>query len=258
MDRVTLDLHDGIAEVRINRPDKLNAFDMPMFEGLAAVIDGLGAMREVRCVVLSGAGRAFSVGIDLELLASGGVADLVPRHRGDANLFQYVACGWRSLPQPVIVAVHGFAFGAGFQIMLGGDIRVSAPDAQFSIMEARWGLVPDMGGFALLRGLVRPDVARELTYSARKIDGLEAQRLGLVTRVAEDPLTASMNLARRIVAHPPEAVAACKRLHNLAESEDVATVLMEESVEQAVLLSSDAHRTLLEGALSSTAKPRGN
>jgi enoyl-CoA hydratase/carnithine racemase len=255
-DRVTIDIRDGVADVRLNRPDKLNAFDIAMFIEVAAAIDGLATNTDVRCIVLSGLGRAFCVGIDLEFLSSGQTADLLPRYRGDANLFQYAAYGWRTLPQPVLVAIHGFAFGAGFQVMLGGDIRIAAPDAQFSIMEARWGLVADMGGYALMRDLVRTDVARELSFSARRVEGSEALSLGLVTRIANDPHAAAMSMARAIAVHPAEAVTANKRLHNLAASAGVGDILLQESIEQAALLASSAHRTILADALKAAAKPK--
>ena len=256
-DRVTIKVCEGIADVRLNRPDKLNAFDMAMFTGVAAAIDALATNSEVCCIVLSGTGRAFCVGIDLDLLNSGTTGDLRPRYRGDANLFQYAAYGWRMLPQPVIVAVHGFAFGAGLQMMLGGDIRICTPDAQLSVMEARWGLVPDMAGYVLMRDLVRTDVARELSFSARRVEGNEALSLGLVTRVADDPFAAAMAMARAITAHPACALTASKRLHNLASVGTPDTILRQESLEQEALLASPEHSARVAAARDLKSIPNG-
>jgi enoyl-CoA hydratase/carnithine racemase len=130
-DRVMIEVRDGVAYARLDRPDKLNAFDMAMFTGVAAAIDELATNPDVRCIVLSGVGRAFCVGIDLDFLSSGGTGDLLPRYRGNANLFRYAVYGWRMLPQPVIVAVRGLAFGAGFQMMLAATFASVRPMRSF-------------------------------------------------------------------------------------------------------------------------------
>lgn len=243
--RVTIAVTEGVANVRFNRADKLNSLDTAQFEAIAAAIDQLGRMKGVRCVVLSGEGRGFCAGIDLENLAGNPAPNpLATRTHGIANIFQQVAWGWRELPVPVIAAVHGFALGGGFQIMLGADIRIAASDTQFSVMEARWGICPDMGGIALMRGLMRDDVARELTYTARKFDGAEALQLGVVTRLADDPFSAAMALAQIIAAHSPAAIRADKRLFNrsLDDAADAAALLLAEAHEQTALLKSDGHR----------------
>jgi len=242
--RVSIALADGIADVRFNRADRLNALDTAQFTAIADAIDALAAIKGVRCVVLSGEGRGFCAGIDLENLAGTPAPDpLETRTHGDANIFQQVAWGWRKLSMPVIAAVHGFALGGGFQIMLGADIRIAAPDTQFSIMEARWGLCPDMAGIALLRGVLREDVARELTYTARKFNGEEAAQWGVVTRLANDPHAEAMTLARTIAAQSPAAVQASKRLFNMAADDgaDAATVMIAEAREQQALLVSAGH-----------------
>ncbi len=232
-DRVTIAMEGGVADVRLNRPDKMNALDSAMFDGIVAAIERLAGMREVRCVVLSGEGRAFCAGLDMATMAGPGAgAGLASRDYGLANKAQAVAWGWRTLPQPVIAAVHGVAFGGGFQIMSGADIRIAAPQARFSIREAHWGLVPDMAGVALWRTLARDDVLRELTYTAREFDGVEAERLGFVTRLADDPLAEAMALARAIAARSPDAVEGAKRLYNLAADGDAAAVLEAETAEQ--------------------------
>ena len=238
-DRVTLAVADGIADVRLSRPDKMNALDPAMFAAVAATIDRLAAEPGVRCVVLSGEGRAFCAGLDMASMAGGGSGlDLDARVHGPANLVQHVAWGWRALPMPVIAAVHGVAFGGGLQIVAGADLRIAAPATRFAIREVHWGLVPDMAGPALWRRQVRDDVLRELTYTAREFDAAEAQRHGFVTRLADDPLADALALARTIAARSPTAVAAAKRLYTLAADADAATVLAAESDEQRRLLRS--------------------
>lgn len=233
-DRVTITCADHVADVRLNRANKMNAIDPAMFDGIAAAIDRLAAMDDIRAVVLSGEGRAFCAGLDMASMATGGSGlDLDARTHGLANGPQQVAWGWRTLPMPVIAAVHGVAFGGGFQIMSGADIRIARADARFAIRELHWGLVPDMAGIALWRTLARDDVLRELTYTAREFDGTEALALGFVTRLADDPLAAAMALAREIAAKNPQAIRASKRLYNLAAEEDAAAVLLAESAEQA-------------------------
>lgn len=248
-DRVTMTVRDGIADVRLNRPDKLNAVDEAQFLAMAEAIDHLAARSDVRCVVLSGEGRAFCVGVDLQSLAGlPGLRDLAARSHGDANLFQQVCWGWRTLPMPVIAAVHGYAFGAGCQIMLGADLRVLAPDAEVSMMEIRWGIVPDMAGFALARGLIREDHLRELIYTGRRVKADEAGRIGLATHLADDPLARAMELASQIAAVSPDAVRAAKRLCGLPWDTPDAEVLLAEAREQQVLMTSANHHEALRAA----------
>ncbi len=229
-DRVTIAVADGIADVRLNRADKMNAIDPAMFEGIAATIDRLAGMAEVRVVVLSGEGRAFCAGLDMASMAGGGSGlSLDDRAYGDANLVQQVAWGWRMLPMPVIAAVHGVAFGGGFQIMSGADIRIAHPQARFAIRETHWGLVPDMAGIALWRTLARDDVLRELTYTAREFDGAEALHHGFVTRLDVNPHAAAMTMARVIAAKNPQAIRGSKALYTLAADADSAAILRAES-----------------------------
>lgn len=236
--RVTIAMEGGVADVRLNRADKLNALDPAMFDGIAAALAELKAMPGLRAVVLSGEGRAFSAGLDMASMASGGASagkTLTDRTHGLANIFQHVAWGWRELPVPVIAAVHGIAFGGGFQIMSGADIRIVHPAARLSIMEVKWGLVPDMAGIALWRTLVRDDVLRELTYTHREFSGEDALRYGFATRLSDDPHTEALALARTIAAKNPDAVRGAKRLYN-AYNDDAERLLMAESVEQAAVI----------------------
>ncbi|AQR74716.1 crotonase/enoyl-CoA hydratase family protein [Sphingomonas sp. LM7] len=235
--RVTIAFEDHVANVRLARPDKLNALDPAMFTALIGAIAQLGAMPGLRAVVLSGVGRGFCAGLDMASMASGGSGiDLAARTHGLANDFQQVAWGWRTLKVPVIAAVHGVTFGGGLQIASGADVRIAAPDTRLSAMEMKWGIVPDMAGFALWRGNVRDDVLRELVYTAREFDAEEAQALGFVTRIAADPHAQAIALAKAIAGRNPDAVRAAKRLAN--QESDSAGILIAESVEQAALLRS--------------------
>ena len=238
-DRVTITIDGGIADVRLNRADKMNALDPAMFEGLNAAIAQLAEMKQVRVVVLSGEGKAFCAGLDMASMAGGGSGnDLAKRSHGLANAAQNVAWGWRQLPMPVIAAIHGVAMGGGFQVLSGADIRIAHPATRMSIRETYWGLVPDMAGVALWRTLARDDVLRELTYTAREFSGEEAHGVGLVTRLADDPLAEAMALAAVIAGRNPHAIRASKRLYNLAAEADGETVLLAESEEQIKLMRS--------------------
>lgn len=239
-DRVSLSIEGGVADVRLNRPDKMNALDPAMFEGIAAVGKTVATTPAVRAVVLSGAGRAFCAGLDMASftgLKSGG-GDIDDRTHGAANLFQYVAWLWRELPIPVIAALHGVAFGGGFQIALGADVRFAAPDTKLSIMEIKWGLVPDMAGIALTRGLMRDDVLRELTFTGRVFTAADGVGYGCVTHVDPDPHAAAMALAREIATKSPDAVRGAKRLYNAAIEGGAAELLRAESAEQKRLIGS--------------------
>ena len=231
-DRVTIIVADGIADVRLARPDKMNAIDPAMFAGLGAAIDALAGRTDVRCVVLSGEGRGFCAGLDMASMQAGGSGTGAERNEQGAILPQHVTWGWRNLPQPVIAAVHGVAFGGGFQIMSGADIRIAAPGTRFAIRELHWGLVPDMAGFAVWRSLVRDDVLRELVYTAREFDAAEALRHGFVTRLADDPHAAAVALAREIATKSPQAIRGAKRLCNMAHDADPRAMLEAETAEQ--------------------------
>lgn len=229
-DRVRITVTDHVADVKLIRSEKMNALDSAMFQGIADAIEQLAGMADVRCVVLSGEGRAFCAGLDMASMAAGGTGtSLADRTHGDANLPQHVAWGWRTLPMPVIAAVHGVAFGGGFQIMSGADIRIASPHTRFAIREVYWGLVPDMAGIALWRGIARDDVLRELTYTAREFEGAEALALGFVTRLADDPWAEAHTLAKQIAARNPEAVRGSKKLFNLQPDLGSAAILQAES-----------------------------
>jgi enoyl-CoA hydratase/carnithine racemase len=216
-DRVRVELAEHVAVVTLARADKHNALDAAMFQGIAAAAEEVAATPGVRAVVLHGEGPSFCSGLDVaSFLADGPDGfDVILDRAGPrgANLAQRVATDWLDLPMPVIAAVHGNCFGGGLQIALGADVRICAPDARLSVMEARWGLVPDMGITQTLTRLVAIDVAKELTFTARRLAGEEAARLGLVTRVADDPLAEARALAAEIAGRSPDAVRAAKRLY---------------------------------------------
>jgi enoyl-CoA hydratase/carnithine racemase len=217
-DRVKIEVDAHVADVRLVRGDKHNALDGEMFLALRDAADRLREERGVRAVVISGDGPSFCSGLDLASFGAGGPLtgdDLLGRPDGEvANLAQAVSYHWQLVPAPVIAAIHGACFGGGLQIALGADIRFAAPDARLSVMEVRWGLVPDMGISDALPRLVRIDVAKELTFTGRVLDGGEAAKLGLVTHVAEDPHAAATELATEIAGRSPDAVRAAKRLYN--------------------------------------------
>lgn len=203
---------NGIARVSLSRPDKLNALDLRMFEAIAQEASSLKQNRSLRAVILSGQGKAFCTGLDVKTILKSNpkktVDRLLERPSGYSstsettiygNLAQDVAYLWRDLPVPVICVLHGMCYGGGFQIALGADFRYATPDCKLSIMESKWGLIPDMSCSVTLRELVRIDVAKELTMTGRVFDGREAASLGLVTECVEDPMARAQELATNIV-----------------------------------------------------------
>ena len=249
--RIKVDIGaDGVADVRLVRIDKMNALDEDMFNALVGTIESLKANNKVRVVVLSGEGRAFCAGLDMgnfakmKQAAEGKSGEdnryvgrkLAARTHGICTRAQYAVWGWRELPVPVIAAVHGVAFGGGFQLMLGADIRYVAPATRMSIMEIKWGLVPDMGGTQILRHLVREDIVRELSYTGRVFEAEEGARIGLVTRLVDDPWVEAMKLAREIAGKSPLAIRAAKRLFNNQAVVSQAEGMLAESVEQELLI----------------------
>ncbi len=218
-ERVQIEVADHVATVTLARPDKHNALDIPMFEGIVEAAAQLAGEPGVRVVVMHGEGPSFSSGLDVMGVMAGGqgLDGLVDPLRGSVpNWFQRAAYDWISLPVPVIAAVHGNCFGGGLQIALAADVRIATPDARLSVMEVRWGLVPDMSITQTLPRLVGIDVAKELTYTGRIFSGEEALRLGVVTRLSDDPLGLARELAAEIATRSPDAVRGAKRLFDEA------------------------------------------
>jgi enoyl-CoA hydratase/carnithine racemase len=238
-ERVTVTVTDGVADVRLNRPDKLNALDGAMFAAIARAGAQVAADPAVRAVVLSGEGRGFCAGLDfgsfMAMAGQGGGGsngdDAPAADAGDSgdadsgslgaigrtedritHLGQQVAHVWSEVPAPVIAAVSGPCLGGGFQIALGADIRIVHPEAKMSVLEIRWGLTPDMTVTATLPRLVGLDVAKELTWTGRMLTGAEAHELGIATRVSDDPFGDAMALAREIADKSPQAIRGAKKL----------------------------------------------
>jgi enoyl-CoA hydratase/carnithine racemase len=213
---VTTSITNGVADVRLNRAEKYNALSPDMFDAIVAAGESILADRSVRAVVLSGEGKGFCAGLDFETFTqvkSSGKNVLEEKTDGTyPNPFQNAAYIWKKLPVPVIAALHGSAFGGGLQVALGADIRLASPDARLSIMEVKWGLVPDMAASQTLRDLVSIDVAKELILTGRIVGAEEAQQMGLVTRVCDEPLAEALKMASEIAQKSPDAIIAGKRL----------------------------------------------
>jgi len=235
-DTISYKLENGIAKVTLNRPEKMNALSLDLFEALIETGEAIKADSSVRVVVLSGAGKAFCAGLDMELMMEGGAPDLNERTHGLCNLFQQAAWVWHEVPVPVIAAVHGTCYGGGLQLMTGADIRYIHPETKLSIMEMRWGIVPDMSGTQLWSAFVREDIIRELTYTARVFSGTEAGEYGFATRLCDDPLAVALETAEQIVNKNPDAIRAAKRLISNQRQPDVAAGILAESVEQSAIM----------------------
>ena len=216
--RVRIEVDEHVAVVTLSRPDKHNALDAAMFEGIMDAAAEVAATPGVRAAVLHGEGKSFCSGLDIASFLDGPVSldMLLDRADGRANVAQRVCTDWIDLPVPVVAALHGNVFGGGLQIALGADVRIAAPDARLSVMEVKWGLVPDMGITSAAPRLLRADVLKELTYTGRVVSGEDAAALGLVTRVDADPLGAALRLAAEIAGRSPDAVRAAKKLYDTA------------------------------------------
>lgn len=250
-DRISLDIINGIADVRLNRPEKLNALDQAMFQGIVEAGESLKADPSVRAVVLSGEGRGFCAGLDFGSFqamagppgagdSDGGRTLGIIADTGEriTHLAQQSAWVWQELTVPVIAAIHGPALGGGLQVALGADLRIVSPDAKLSVLEVRWGLIPDMTGTAILPTLVGLDVAKDLTFTGRMVSGEEAVRLGLATRLADDPRAAALELAADLATRSPDALREGKRLLNLSGTRSIAEQFHDERITMASLIGS--------------------
>lgn len=243
-ERVTITIEDHVADVRFNRPDKINALDGAQFAAIVDAGESLKENKDVRAVVLSGNGRGFCAGLDFssfQAMAGGGSSEDPVAPKGDkpprgimdlegriTHLGQQACYVWQELQVPVIAAVHGVALGGGAQLALGADLRIMAPDAQFSILEIRWGLVPDMTATAMLPLLVGLDRAKELTFTGRMVSGEECGQIGLATKVAPNPLEEALAIAKEIASKSPTAVRGAKKLLNASPYRGVAEQFKDE------------------------------
>jgi enoyl-CoA hydratase/carnithine racemase len=241
---VAVEIKNHVAFVRLNRPEKYNALSLDMFKAIVEAGEAVQADKSIRAVVLSGEGRGFCAGLDFESFMKMGSGeatgfDLFGRTEDNpANYAQRTGYIWKQVPVPVIAALHGVAFGGGLQIALGADIRLASADARFSVMEIKWGLIPDMSGTQTLKDLVRLDVAKELTFTGRIVEAEEALRLGLITRICEDPFAEAEELAGEIAGKSPDAIAAGKQLWEKVRSS---------GPEEGLMLEENLQRTLIGG-----------
>lgn len=220
-DRVNINVDGHVGRVTLNRPQRHNALDLAMFEALIDAGEDLARRRDVRAVVLHGDGPSFCSGLDYAAVMAEGEAATAwlmgtAENQGATNRAQAATLVWRNLPVPVVAALHGAVFGGGLQLAAAADIRIAAADAHLSIMESKYGLVPDMGITTAYANQVPLDTLKELTFTGRIVDGIQAHTLGLVSRVADDPLAAADELAGEIAARSPDAVRAAKSLFDNA------------------------------------------
>lgn len=247
--RVIVSVQDGIATVTMNRPDKLNGLDYGMFAGLVDAAKQIRRDRSVRVVILRGEGRGFCAGLDFKSWGQNRrrmLTSFIKWGFSKTNLYQNAGWCWRELPVPVIAVVHGVCYGGGLQIALAADMRIATPDADLSIMEAKWGLIPDMSGSVSLRELLPMDQAMRLTMTGERFSGTRAAELGLVTQVADDPLAAAQALAREIAARSPDAVVMSKRLFRRSWTASERKAFRIESALQLKLLFSANHREAIK------------
>lgn len=254
---------DGIAQVRLTRPEKLNALTLDTLDQLVATARELRRDRSLRAVVLAGEGESFCAGLDFKTVLRKPhrvAASFVPNPLRGTNRFQEACWAWRRLPVPVIAAVHGHCYGGGLQIALAADFRITTPDSEWSVLEARWGLIPDMSGIRSLSELVGIDTAKRLTMTGRMLPGKEAHDLGLVTELADDPVAAAEDLARELATRSPDALAAAKRLFDRSWTASPRRTFARERLEQAYLLlaaNTKAARTAAFAKATPAYGPRG-
>ena len=256
---VKVTIKDHVAQVCLDRPEKMNALNIPMFNAIIDAADKVSQNANVRCVVLHGEGKAFCAGLDLENFNMNPNSEinstpLPERTFGIANKWQQVAWAWRECPVPVIAAVHGVAYGGGLQIMSGADIKYVEADAKLSIMEMKWGLFPDMAGTQLWRHHVRQDILKELTYTNKVFTGIEAVEYGFATHVSETPFKDSLALANVIASKSPSAIVKAKKVLNNAPYLNPEDGLMMESVEQEEII---RKHNQIEAIFSSMQKRKG-
>ena len=250
---VTISVVDHVADIRLNRPEKMNALSIPMFDAINAAAEQVMSDRSIRAVVLSGEGRAFCAGLDLSNFTNPdtfGGGDAFGNGRGGywPNFYQKPGYLWKDVPVPVICALHGVVFGGGLQIALGADIRIAHPETRLSLMEIKWGLIPDMSGTQTLRDLVRLDIAKELAFTGRIVEAPEAQQIGLVTRLDDNPREAALAMARDIAQKNPQAVTLGKLLlESTWHGDDARGLEMEEKLQARLLMTPNQMEAVMAG-----------
>ncbi|MGH3349989.1 MAG: crotonase/enoyl-CoA hydratase family protein [Nocardioides sp.] len=262
MPLVTTEINDGIAQVRLNRPDKLNALTLELLQELVDTAKELGKNHDLRAVVIAGEGDAFTAGLDFASVLRDPkkiVGAFVPRPFRGTNLFQESVWAWRRLPVPVIAAVHGHCLGGGVQIALGADFRIAEPESQWSVLEGKWGIIPDMTGIRSLSEVVGIDTAKKITMTAEQFNGERAFELGLVTELSADPVATATAFARKLCERSPDQLAATKRLFNDTWYAPIKRTFSRERIEQLKLLFGENTKIAREAAFKRerpTYKPR--
>ncbi|MEI1688622.1 crotonase/enoyl-CoA hydratase family protein [Acinetobacter baumannii] len=233
-----IEKNNGIATVYLNRPDKRNAMSFALLKELVSTAKAIQKDRDIRCVILTGEAQVFSAGIDLSDLNNpkNSVFAIWELVKPGQSLFQKAFLIWQNLPVPVIAALEGYCFGAGMQLALAADIRIAHPDTKMSIMESRWGLVPDMGLTRSLKGLIGVDLAKELTLTARVFDGNYAKDIGLVTHLSENPLEKANAIALEMLQRSPDALTAAKRVLDAMEHQPEKSLRLEKIWQLKLLL----------------------
>lgn len=252
-DLMTVEISEGVADVRINRPEKHNALSPELMRAIVDTGESLKTNKSVRAIVLSGNGKSFCAGIDTTAFTGGGLGGAANDGRGFVdkdedypNLFQAVGYVWKQIPVPTIAALHGVTFGGGCQLALGADIRIAAPDTRMSVMEIKWGLIPDMSGSQTLRDLVRIDVAKELTFTGRIVDAPEAAALGLVTKLSDHALEDALSMASLIASKSPDAVSFGKKLLNETwNGTELDGFKMEQALQKKLLMSKNQIESIM-------------
>ena len=254
-EHITSTIDAGVATVRLDRPEKLNALTLPMLDALASTAHELADDQSLRAVVLTGAGESFCAGLDFATVMKdqAGIAKtFVPRPWRGTNTFQEACWGFRRIPVPVIAAVQGNCLGGGLQIAMGADFRITAPDARWSVLESRWGLIPDMSGVQALSEQVRLDVAKRLAMTGEMLDGEEAVRLGVATETSIDPLGRARELVEQLLTHSPDQLAAAKRVFDDTWHRSARRTFARERMEQLGLLLADNTRRAQQAAFGRT------
>ncbi len=248
---VTIDIQDHIADVRLNRPEKMNSLNPGMFEAIVDAGQQLEADKSIRAIVLSGEGRCFCAGLDLEIFSDQAfLEDPFGKGKGGfwPNFYQQPAFIWKKMPVPVIAALHGVVYGGGLQIALGADIRIADPTVKMSVMEIRWGLIPDMSASQTLRDLVRLDIAKELTFTGRVVGGQEAQEIGLITSLSETPRESALEMASMITTQNPDAISSGKYLlENAWHGDSVDGLHLEERLQAKLIKSKNQIEAVMAG-----------
>ena len=260
MTTVTCTVQDGVAQVRLARPDKLNALTLATLDELVTTARGLRADRTLRAVVISGEGDAFCAGLDFGSVLRQPLkiaTSFTPRPWRGTNTFQEACWAWRRLPVPVIAAVHGHCLGGGLQIALAADFRFATPDSQWAVLEGKWGIIPDMTGIRSLSELVGIDTAKLLTMTGRMLSGKEAHDLGLVTGLDADPLAAAAELVAELEGRSPDQLAAAKRLFNDTWTASPRRTFARERIEQVLLLAARNTKVAREAAFAKAAPKFG-